>query len=153
MINIMFLMHDAHVGIMTQKISLKVNRYNYWIVYWNKKVRHKVKVDAKYIYIFPCGIILDRLDGRKPKIFQCISTWSVLLIMKAFSTVSCQSCEKRPMTFNRGTNHPLHQNIHSIPGQKIHCRPGGTGPVGPAMEGPTFELGRIFYFNLKNILN
>ena len=24
-------------------------------------------------------------------------------------------------------------------------RPGGTGPVGPAMAGPTFELGRNFF--------
>ena len=34
-------------------------------------------------------------------------------------------------------------------------RPGGTGPVGPAMAGPTFELGHIyfFYFILKNIVN
>ena len=24
-------------------------------------------------------------------------------------------------------------------------RPGGTGPVGPAMAGPIFELGRIFF--------
>ena len=28
-----------------------------------------------------------------------------------------------------------------------YLRPGGTGPVGPAMAGPTFELGRTF-FNL-----
>ena len=30
----------------------------------------------------------------------------------------------------------------------LKLRPGGTGPVGPAMAGPIFELGRIF-FNLK----
>ena len=29
------------------------------------------------------------------------------------------------------------------------CRPGGTGPVGPAMAGPTFELGRTFFLNLR----
>ena len=28
-------------------------------------------------------------------------------------------------------------------------RPGGTGPVGPAMAGPTSELGRIFFLILK----
>ena len=33
-------------------------------------------------------------------------------------------------------------------------RPGGTGPVGPAMARPTFELGRIYIFLiLKNIVN
>ena len=33
-------------------------------------------------------------------------------------------------------------------------RPGGTGPVGPAITGPTFEPGRIYiYFILKNSVN
>ena len=27
--------------------------------------------------------------------------------------------------------------------------PGGTGPVGPAIAGPTFELGRIYFLNFK----
>ena len=27
-----------------------------------------------------------------------------------------------------------------------YSRPGGTGPVGPAKAGPTFELGRLFIF-------
>ena len=37
---------------------------------------------------------------------------------------------------------------------KGYCRPGGTGPVGPALAGPTFELGRIYLFLiLKNIVN
>ena len=29
------------------------------------------------------------------------------------------------------------------PHNSAHVRPGGTGPVGPAMAGPTFELGRF----------
>ena len=29
-------------------------------------------------------------------------------------------------------------------------RPGGTGPVGPAMAGPTFELGRTFLNSKQN---
>ena len=33
-------------------------------------------------------------------------------------------------------------------------RPGGTGPVGPTMARPTFELGRIFFSSIKKkILN
>ena len=32
-------------------------------------------------------------------------------------------------------------------------RPGGTGPVGPAMARPTFELGRIFKKIFKNTVN
>ena len=30
--------------------------------------------------------------------------------------------------------------------------PGGTGPVGPAMARPTFELGRIYFLNFKKTL-
>ena len=40
-------------------------------------------------------------------------------------------------------------NVSSV-SPSLEYRPGGNGPVGPAMAGPTFELGRIyFYFILK----
>ena len=32
-------------------------------------------------------------------------------------------------------------------------RPSGIGPVGPAMAGPTFELGRIFFYLTKISVN
>ena len=34
-------------------------------------------------------------------------------------------------------------------GQPYVGRPSGTSPVGPAMAAPTFELGRIYFFNFK----
>ena len=39
--------------------------------------------------------------------------------------------------------------ISSSAAESKRIRPGGTGAVGPAIAGPTFELCRIFFLNSK----
>ena len=41
-------------------------------------------------------------------------------------------------------------NVYGL--KTVDCRPSGTGPVGPAMAGPTFELGGTFFLICKNIV-